>query len=93
MSVTFLSVFPSKFRIQFALSPYVPHALSIIRVIHLYEFLVVNPVRHMPALLFLQDCPTGGTAKPSQIHAVAPVAMVETVAEGEAHVERHAHRG
>lgn len=51
------------------------------------------PMRHMHAVVFLQDCPPGGAAQPAQVHAAAPVAMVETVAEGEAYVERHAHRG
>jgi hypothetical protein len=47
----------------------------------------------MHTVVFLQDCPPGGTTQPAQVHATAPVAMVETVAEGEAHAERYAHRG
>jgi len=47
----------------------------------------------MNAVVFLQDCPPGGAAQPAQVHAAAPVAMVETVAEGEAYAKRHAHRG
>ena len=51
------------------------------------------PMKHMHVVVFLQDCPPGGAAQPTQVYAAAPVAMVETVAEGEAYAERHAHRG
>lgn len=47
----------------------------------------------MLVFLLLQDCSPGGAAKPPQVPAAAHMAMVETVAEGEAHAERHAHRG
>jgi hypothetical protein len=40
----------------------------------------------------LQDRPPGGTAKPSQVLAAPHMAMVETVAEGEANAQRHTHR-
>jgi hypothetical protein len=47
----------------------------------------------MHAVLLLQNRPPGRTAKSPQVSAAAHMAMVETVAEGEAYVERHADRG
>jgi hypothetical protein len=92
-SCLFLFSFLIKVLYWILLSPYVPRVLSVIRIIFLYEFLVLIPMRHTHTVVFLQDCPPGGAAQPTQVYATAPVAMVETVAEGEAHVERHARRG
>lgn len=57
------------------------------------KLVVAVQIRQMRAILFLQDRSPGGATKPAQVHATASVAMVETMAEGEAHAQRHAHRG
>jgi hypothetical protein len=54
---------------------------------------MVIQIRKMRAFLLLQDRSPGGAAKPPQVPAAAHMAMVETVAEGEAYAQRHAHRG
>jgi hypothetical protein len=54
---------------------------------------MVVQIRRMHGVALLQDCSPGGAAKPPQVPAATHMAMVETVAEGEAYVERHADRG
>jgi hypothetical protein len=96
IKIVFFLQFSQQNSILNSFIPCVPYALPIIQVIILYEFFVVTAirhVRHVHTVVFLQDRPPGGAAQPAQVHAAAPVAMVETVAEGEAYVERHAHRG
>lgn len=54
---------------------------------------MVIQLRNMLAFPLLQDRSPGGTAKSPKVPAVAHMAMVETVAEGQTYAQRHAHRG